>query len=112
MRRAFSFWPRAVTVVTVLHLVPAIPPGLALALLLVLIGTQAAYLLAPARAGYLLRLGVSALAVVLGEAMAAAGAGAHLALGELHPYQDLALLAVAQWSLSRWRRRASPPERV
>lgn len=90
-----------------MHPIPAVPPGLALAALLILIGTQLAYLLAPARAGYLLRLGVSALAVALGELMAAAGAGAHLALGQAHPYQDLALLAVAQWSLNRWRRRAS-----
>ena len=91
----------------VLQFVPEVPPGLALALLLVLIGTQAAYLLAPARAGYLLRLGASLLAVAAGELMAAAGAGAHLAVGQLHPYQDLALLAVAQWSLTRWRRRTT-----
>jgi hypothetical protein len=96
----------------VLQLVPAVPPGLALALLLVLIGTQIAYLLAPARAGYLLRLGLSALAVALGELAAAAGAGAHLALGQLHPYQDLALLALAQWSLNRWRRTPSASGRV
>jgi hypothetical protein len=90
----------------VLHLVLAVPPGLALASLLVLIGTQAAYLLAPSRAPYPLRLGISALAVALGELLAAAGAGSHLALGQVHPYQDLALLAVAQWALSRWRRRS------
>lgn len=92
----------------VLQVVPAIPPAFPLALLLVLLGTQLAYLIAPARAGYLLRLGVSGLAVAVGELAGAAGVGAHLAVGELHPTQDLVLLALAQWSLTRWRRQAPP----
>ena len=80
-----------------------IPPAAVLAALLTLIGTQAACLLAPARAPWLLRLAVSAGAIVLGEALGLAGVGRTLAVGDLHPYQDLALLAAGQWALARWR---------
>jgi hypothetical protein len=92
----------------VLHFVPAIPPAAALGLLVVLIGTQVAYLIAPARAGYLLRLAVSVAAVAGGEVASMTGLGAQLPVGDLHPYQDIALLALGQWSLTRWRRRAQP----
>lgn len=79
--------------------VPAIPPVVVLVVFLVLIGTHVAYVVAPAKAGYPVRLLVSALAVGVGEAAAALGLGAALALGELHPYQDLALLAIGQWAV-------------
>jgi hypothetical protein len=73
------------------------------AALLTLIGTQAACLLAPARTSWLVRLAVSLGAVLLGEAFGLAGLGRGLAVGDLHPYQDLALLAGGQWALARWR---------
>lgn len=81
----------------------AIPPAAVLATLLTLIGTQTACLLAPARAPWLLRLAVSAGAMLVGEVLGLAGLGRTLAVGDLHPYQDLALLAAGQWALARWR---------
>lgn len=80
----------------------AVPPVFVLALLLILLGTQVAYLAAPRAPHYLVRLGLSALAVLLGEALALAGVGARLALGELHPVTDLALLLAVQWAGTRW----------
>lgn len=76
-----------------------------LALLVALIGTQAAYLGTPGRPNYLARLGLSVAAVGVGEALALAGVGARLALGDLHLVNDLVLLALAQWGATRWARR-------
>jgi hypothetical protein len=85
-----------------------IPPVLVLALLLILLGTQLAYMLAPRAPHYLVRLGLSTLAVLLGEALGAAGLGVGLGLGELHPLNDLAALAILQWAAGRWAGRAHP----
>lgn len=83
----------------------ALPPVFALALLLILLGTQVAYVVAPRAPHYLIRLGLSALAVLLGEALALIGVGGRMALGELHPVTDVAVLAVFQWAGTRWLRR-------
>ena len=85
-----------------------VPPVFVLATLLILLGTQLAYVVAPRAPHYLVRLGLSALAVLLGEALGVAGIGARLALGELHPANDLAVLAAVQWAATRWMRRAQP----
>ena len=85
-----------------------IPPVFVLATLLILLGTQLAYVLAPRAPHYLVRLGLSALAVSLGEGLAVAGVGARLALGELHPVNDLLVLAILQWAATRWMRRTQP----
>jgi hypothetical protein len=85
-----------------------IPPVVVLAALLILLGTQLAYVVAPRAPHYLVRLGLSALAVVLGEASGIVGVGAQLALGELHPVNDLVVLAIAQWAATRWARRVQP----
>ncbi len=82
-----------------------IPPVFVLATLLILLGTQLAYLVAPRAPQYLTRLGLSTLAVLAGEALGIAGVGPRLALGELHPINDLAILAVLQWAVTRWTRR-------
>ena len=79
----------------------AIPPAILPAFLLILLGTQVAYIMAPRRPHYLVRLGLSALAVLLGEVVGAAGLGQALALGELHPATDLVLLAAFQWLAGR-----------
>jgi hypothetical protein len=73
-----------------------------LAALLILLGTQIAYLLAPRAPHYLVRLGLSMLAVLMGEGLSLVGPGARLAVGELHPVADLALLAVFQWAGGRF----------
>jgi hypothetical protein len=83
-----------------------VPPVFVLAMLLILLGTQLAYVVAPRAPHYLVRLSLSALAVLLGEALGVAGVGARLALGELHPVNDLVLLAILQWVATRWMRRA------
>ena len=83
-----------------------IPPVSVLAALVILLGTQLAYLVAPRAPHFLVRLGLSALAVLLGEASGLAGVGAPLALGELHPVNDLVLLAILQWAVTVWVRRA------
>lgn len=85
-----------------------IPPVFVLAALVILLGTQLAYLAAPRAPHYLVRLGLSALAVFLGEAFGVAGLGGPLALGELHPVNDLVVLAIVQWAATRWMRRAQP----
>lgn len=85
-----------------------IPPVLVLAMLVILLGTQLAYVVAPRAPHYLIRLGLSTLAVLVGEGLAAVGIGAHVALGELHPVNDLAALAVLQWTASRWLAREQP----
>jgi hypothetical protein len=85
-----------------------IPPVFVLATLVILLGTQVAYLVAPRAPHYLVRLGLSALAVFVGEASGLAGVGAPLALGELHPVNDLVVLAVFQWVVTAWVRRAQP----
>jgi hypothetical protein len=85
-----------------------IPPVFVLATLLILLGTQLAYVVAPRAPHYLVRLGLSALAVLLGEASAVAGMGAPLALGELHPLNDLVVLAVVHWAATLWARRVQP----
>lgn len=74
-----------------------------LAILLVLLGTQVAYLVWPRRPNYLLRLAVSVAAFILGELAAIAGMGRHPAVGDLHPAVDLAFLAILQAGLTRWR---------
>ncbi|HYS28513.1 MAG TPA: hypothetical protein VEQ12_03290 [Candidatus Limnocylindria bacterium] len=86
----------------------AFPPVFILALLVALIGTQAAYLGRPGRPNYLARLGLSVAAVGAGEALAALGVGAGLAAGDLHVVNDLVLLTVAQWGGTRWARRQNP----
>jgi hypothetical protein len=85
-----------------------IPPVFLLATLLILLGTQLAYVVAPRAPQYLVRLGLSALAVLVGEALGVAGVGARLSLGELHPVNDLVVLAILQWGATRWIRRAQP----
>ncbi len=79
-----------------------------LAALVILLGTQLAYVVSPRAPHYLVRLGLSALALLIGEAFAVAGVGAQLALGELHPVNDLVLLAIVQWAATRWVGRAQP----
>jgi len=75
----------------------AIPRAFVLAVLLILLGTQLAYVIAPRSPHYLVRLGISALAVLIGELIGSAGLGQRLALGDLHPATDAAILAVFQW---------------
>ena len=79
-----------------------------LAALIILLGTQLAYVVAPRAPRYLIRLGLSALAVLLGEAFGIAGVGAQLALGELHPVNDLVALGIVHWAAARWARRVQP----
>lgn len=83
----------------------AIPPAFVLAGLLILLGTQLAYAVAPRAPRYLIRLGLSAAAVLLGEGLGALGVGGRLALGDLHPVNDLAILAVLQWASGWWASR-------
>ena len=78
---------------------------LLLAVLMALLATQVACLLAPRAPHYLIRLGLSVLAVLLGEALGRLGVGGRLALGELHPVTDLVLLVIIQWAGTRWLRR-------
>jgi hypothetical protein len=85
-----------------------VPPVFVLALLVILLGTQVAYVVAPRTPPYLARLALSTLAVLLGEGLAMAGVGARLAIGELHPVNDLAALAVLQWAGTRWIGREQP----
>jgi hypothetical protein len=85
-----------------------IPPVFVLAALVILLGTQLAYLVAPRAPHYLVRLGLSALAVLLGEALGVVGVGAPLALGELHPVNDLVALAILQWAATQWVRHTQP----
>ena len=82
-----------------------VPPVLVLALIVVLLGTQVAYIAAPRAPHYLIRLGLSTLAVLAGEGLAALGVGSRLAIGELHPVTDLVVLAALQWAGTRWLRR-------
>ena len=77
-------------------------------MLVVLLGTQLAYLVAPRSPRFLVRLGLSVLAVLIGEALGAFGVGPRLTLGELHPLNDLTLLAVFQWAGTRWIGREQP----
>jgi hypothetical protein len=79
-----------------------------LAALVILLGTQLAYTVAPRAPHYLVRLGLSALAVLIGEGLALAGVGASLALGELHPVNDLVALGLVHWAATRWARRVQP----
>ena len=85
-----------------------VPPVFVLATLLILLGTQLAYVVAPRAPHYLVRLGLSALAVLIGEALGFAGVGAGLTVGELHPVNDLVALAILQWAGTRWIRREQP----
>ncbi|MEO6797575.1 MAG: hypothetical protein ABI401_09815 [Candidatus Dormibacter sp.] len=75
----------------------AFPPTFILAALLILLGTQVAYVIAPRAPQYLVRLGLSALAVLVGELVGSAGLAQRFALGDFHPATDLALLGVVQW---------------
>ena len=85
-----------------------VPPVFVLAMLVILLGTQLAYLVAPRAPHYLVRLGLSTLAVLVGEGLGLAGLGTRLAVGELHPINDLAMLALLQWAGTRWIRREQP----
>ena len=85
-----------------------VPPVFVLATLVVLLGTQLAYVVAPRAPHYLVRLALSGLAVLIGEGLGLAGVGARLMLGELHPVNDLAVLAILQWAGTRWIRREQP----
>ena len=77
-------------------------------MLVILLGTQLAYLVAPRAPHYLIRLGLSTLAVLVGEGLGLAGVGNRLAVGELHPINDLVVLALLQWAGTRWIRREQP----
>ena len=83
----------------------ALPPAFVLALLVALVGTQAAYLSAPGKPSYLTRLVLSVAAVGAGEGLAALGVGPRVGLGDVHVVNDLVLLAVGQWAATRWTRR-------
>ena len=83
----------------------AIPPAFVLALLLILLGTQVAYVIAPRAPHFLVRLGISALAVLVGEVVGTVSLGQRLALGDLHPATDVAFLAAFQWLAGRISRR-------
>lgn len=85
-----------------------VPPVFVLATLVIMLGTQLAYIVAPRAPHYLVRLALSALAVLIGEGLGFAGVGARLTLGELHPVNDLAVLAVLQWAGTRWIRPEQP----
>jgi hypothetical protein len=85
-----------------------VPPVFVLATLVILLGTQLAYVVAPRAPHYLVRLALSGLAVLIGEGLGLAGVGARLMLGELHPVNDLAVLAIVQWAGTRWIRREQP----
>jgi hypothetical protein len=85
-----------------------IPPVFVLAALLILLGTQLAYLVVPRAPHYLVRLGLSLVAVLVGEGLGLLGVGPRITLGELHPLNDLAVLAVLQWAGSRWIGREQP----
>jgi hypothetical protein len=85
-----------------------VPPVFVLAMLVILLGTQLAYLVAPGPPRYPVRLGLSTLAVLMGEGLGLAGVGARLAVGELHPVNDVAVLALLQWLATRWIRREQP----
>jgi len=85
-----------------------VPPVFVLAILVILLGTQLAYVVAPRAPHYLVRLVLSALAVLIGEGLGLAGIGGRLTLGELHPLNDLAVLAVLQWAGTWWIRREQP----
>ena len=87
---------------------PGVPPALLLAALLVLIGTQVASLIAPRRPPYLLRLALSALAVLGGELLGRTGGG-WLALGDLHPALDAVLVGSLQWGATWWWGRRRQP---
>jgi hypothetical protein len=102
---SFSSAPKADTLAA---LPVPIAPVFVLAMLVVLLGTQLAYLVAPRSPHFLIRLGLSVLAVLIGEALGAFGVGPRLTLGELHPLNDLTLLAVFQWAGTRWIGREQP----
>lgn len=68
-----------------------------MALVLAALATQVAYIMAPRRPHYLAKLGLSILAFLLGEGLAALGVGAQLTLGDLHPVHDVVLLVLFQW---------------
>jgi hypothetical protein len=85
-----------------------IAPVFVLAMLVVLLGTQLAYLVAPRAPHFLVRLGLSIVAVMIGEGLGVLGVGPRLTLGELHPLNDLAVLALVQWAGSRWIGREQP----
>jgi hypothetical protein len=85
----------------------AIPPAFVLAALLILLGTQLAYVVAPRAPHYLVRLGLSTLAVLLGEGLSVLGLGARLTLGDLHPGTDLVVLVILQWAATQWAKRAA-----
>jgi hypothetical protein len=85
-----------------------IAPVFVLAVLVILLGTQLAYLVAPRAPHYLVRLGLSTMAVLIGEGLGWLGAGSRLTLGELHPVNDLVVLALVQWAASRWIGRQVP----
>ena len=98
---------RGETAVRLAALPIAIAPAFVLAALLILLGTQLAYIVAPRAPHYLVRLGLSTLAVLLGEGLSVLGLGARLTLGDLHPGTDLAVLVIIQWAATQWARRAA-----
>jgi hypothetical protein len=85
-----------------------IAPVFLLAVLVILLGTQLAYLVAPRAPHFLVRLGLSTVAVLIGEGLGLLGAGPRLTLGELHPLNDLVVLVLVQWAASRWIGREQP----
>ncbi|TMG38541.1 MAG: hypothetical protein E6H92_05620 [Chloroflexi bacterium] len=88
---------------------PAVPPAFLLAILLILLSTQVAYVVWPRRPNYLFRLALSAVAFGLGELGATVILGSRLALGDLHPAVDLVLLAGLQLAATRWAGRDEEP---
>jgi hypothetical protein len=90
-------WRRCTASGKLAAVLAAIPPAFVLAVLLILLGTQLAYVIAPRAPHYLVRLGLSAVAVLIGELVGSAGLGQGLAVGDLHPATDLAFLALFQW---------------
>jgi len=83
----------------------AFPPVLLLAAILALLVTQVAAVLSPRRPPYLVKLSVSCAAFLAGEAAAALGVGAGVAVGDLHPLHDFGLAIAGQVLAARWAAR-------
>lgn len=71
-------------------------PGLVLALLVVIVATQAVRAVVPDRGPYLWTLLLSAAGLAAGEVLAASGHLSAPSLGVLHPLADVVAIAVLQ----------------
>lgn len=87
-------------------------PGLVLALLLVIILTQAARVALPGRGPYLWTLLLSVAGLVGGEVMAASGHLSGPEVGVLHPFADLLVVAVLQVAGALVAGRSEPSPRL